>query len=57
VININTKTGNVAMMSEEDYMGLMETLYLESVPGLKEELLAAAKAPNSEFLSEDEIQW
>ena len=45
------------MMSEEDYMGLMETLYLKSVPGLKEELLAAAKAPNSEFLSEDEIQW
>ena len=44
-------------MSEEDYMGLMETLYLESVPGLKEELLAADKAPNSEFLSEDEIQW
>ncbi len=57
VINVNTKAGNVVMMSEEDYRGLVETLYLESVPGLKEELLAAAKAPNSEFLSENEIQW
>lgn len=31
VINVNTKSGNVVMMSEEDYRGLLETLYLSSV--------------------------
>lgn len=57
VINVNTKAGNVVMMSEEDYRGLMETLYLSSAPGLKEELLAAAAAPDSEFVPENEVQW
>ena len=28
VININTKEGNVVMLSEEDYNNLIETLYL-----------------------------
>lgn len=57
VINVNTKSGNVVMMSEEDYRGLLETLYLSSVPGLKAELLAAAAAPDSDFLPEDEVKW
>ena len=38
IININTKNGNAVVMSEEEYNGLMETLYLSSQPGLKEEL-------------------
>lgn len=57
VINVNTKAGNVVMMSEEDYRGLLETLYLTSVPGLKDELLAAAADPDSEFVTEDEVKW
>ncbi len=38
VININTAKGNAILLSEEDYKGLMETLYLLSVPGMKERL-------------------
>ena len=38
VINVTTKDGNVVVMSEEEYNGLMETLYLCSVPGMKERL-------------------
>ena len=34
VITVNTKNGNAVVMSEEDYNGLMETLYLLSIPGL-----------------------
>lgn len=58
VINVNTKKGNAVIMSEEDYNGLMETLYLSSVPGLKESILEAAKEPISEQTKyvEDE-QW
>ena len=35
VITVNTKNGNAVVMSEEDYNGLMETLYLLSIPGMK----------------------
>jgi len=38
VINVSTKKGNVIILSEEDYKGLMETLYLTSIPGMKEKL-------------------
>lgn len=35
-INVNTKDGNAVIIMEEDYNGLMETLYLSSIPGMKE---------------------
>ena len=38
VINISTKNGNAVMISEEEYNSMMETLYLLSVPGMKEKL-------------------
>lgn len=57
VININTKSGNVVMMSEEDYNGLMETLYISTVPGLKEQLIEAANDDDSEFVNENEVEW
>ena len=56
-INISTKYGNAIVLSEEDYNSLMETLYIESIPGLKEEILEAANSPEDEFVSEDEVEW
>ena len=44
VIKVNTKKGNVVIMSEQDYNGLMETLYLTSIPGMKEILLEGMNA-------------
>ena len=38
-INISTKNGNAVVLSEEDYNSLIETLYITSVPNLKEELI------------------
>lgn len=57
VININTKNGNAVIMSEEEYNGLMETLYLTSQPGVKEELLAAMKEPLEDCIPADEVEW
>ena len=31
-VNITTKDGNAVLLSEEDYSGIMETLYLVSAP-------------------------
>ena len=56
-INISTKDGNAVVLSEEDYKGLMETLYLSSIPGLKESILEGANTPTSELVAESEVQW
>ena len=51
-VQITTKDGNAVMISEEDYNGLMETLYLNSVPGLVDEIKAAAAEPLKESVSQ-----
>lgn len=56
-VNISTKIGNAVVMSEEDYNGLMETLYLCSIPGLRESILEGANTPTSELIPESEVQW
>ena len=39
-LNISTKDGNAVVLSEDDYLGLMETLYLISKTGMEEKLIA-----------------
>ena len=34
-LSINTKAGNAIVLSEEDYNGMIETIYLMSVPTMK----------------------
>ena len=38
-INISAENGNVVVMSEEEYNGMVETMYLLSIPGMREALL------------------
>jgi len=57
VVNVSTKDGNVVVLSEEDYNNLMETLYISSKTGLKEEILERKNADDAEFVSEDEVDW
>lgn len=45
VININTKEGNVVMLSEEDYNNLIETLYLAGIPNLLESIVEGVNTP------------
>lgn len=40
-IKIRSKAGNVVLISEEDYEGLLETLELLSTPGLRESIREA----------------
>ena len=39
VINISTKNGNAIVISEDEYNSLVETVYLLSIPGMKEKLI------------------
>jgi antitoxin YefM len=54
IININTKEGNVIMMSEEDYNNLMESLYLAGIPGMYESIVEGANTPLEEC---EKIKW
>ena len=57
VINVNTKNGNAVIMSEDDYNGLMETLYLSSNPTVKKEILDGMATPVEDCIPENEVQW
>jgi PHD/YefM family antitoxin component YafN of YafNO toxin-antitoxin module len=54
IINVNTKKGNVVIISEEEYNGLLETIYLTSIPGMKERLLEGTKAKSQDCI---EFEW
>lgn len=56
-VNVSTKDGNAILISEEDYRNLMETLYIESVPGLKEEIINGMKEPLEEYIDESKVNW
>ncbi len=56
-VNITTKEGNAVIISEEDYNGLMETLYLTSIPTMKEKIQKGLSTPLDECLQENEVEW
>jgi len=56
-VNISTKDGNAVVLSEEDYNGLVETLYLSSIPGIKESIIEGLNTPISECVPEKEVKW
>ena len=56
-INISTKNGNAIVLSEEDYNNLIETLYISSIPGLKEDIKKGIEESEEEYLNEDEVEW
>ena len=56
-IYISTKDGNAVIISEEDYNGLMETLYLSSMPEVKKAIIEGLNTPISECIPESEIDY
>lgn len=57
IINISTKNGNAVILSEEDYNGLVETLYLSNNPQVKKDILDGAATPLSDCVPESDIDW
>lgn len=57
VINVNTKAGNAVIISEADYNGLMETLYLSSDPEVKKEIIEGMNTSIEDCVSESEVSW
>ena len=53
-VYIKGKKNNVVLMSANDYTGMVETMYLMSIPGHWESIVKASNAPDSEFLTEEQ---
>ena len=54
-IHITGKRNGAVMIAEEDFNAMQETLYLLSIPGMRESLLEARKEPIEECT--DTIDW
>ena len=56
-VSISTKHGNAVVVSEEEYNGLMETIYLSSMPEVKKAIIDGLNTPVSECIPDDEVEW
>ena len=54
-VQITGRRGSAVLVSEEDWRAVQETLYLVSIPGMRESILEGMAAPASEL--EDELDW
>ena len=46
-VHITGKRGNAVLLSEEDWQGIQETLFLLSIPGMRESILKGLREPLS----------
>lgn len=51
---ITGKKGNAVLISEEDYKAMEETIYLSSIPGMKEKIIEGMNTPLDECITDDE---
>jgi prevent-host-death family protein len=54
-IQITGKRGNAVLVSEADWQALQETLFLVSIPGMRESIVEGMATPPHEL--EDEPGW
>jgi prevent-host-death family protein len=54
-VQITGKRGNAVLVSQEDWDSVQETLYLVSIPGMRESIIAGMATPTTEL--EDKLDW
>ena len=56
-LNISTKDGNAIVLSEEDYIGMIETMNLSSIPDVRDAIIKGLDTSLSDCIPESEIDW
>jgi antitoxin YefM len=54
-VQITGKRGNAVLVSQEDWDSVQETLYLVSIPGMRDSILAGMATSAAEL--EDKLDW
>lgn len=57
VANVSTKSGNIIMISKDEYDSILETLYLSANPEVKKSLLEGKDIPEEECINEKDVKW
>ena len=55
VISIATNDGAAMLVNQDEWYGLMETLYIQSIPGVKKSIMEGKAMPISDCL--DSVGW
>lgn len=54
---MNNDGKNAVLIGEDDWRAIQETLYLNSIPGIKESLISGRDTPLTECVPETEVDW
>jgi antitoxin YefM len=54
-VQITGKRANAVLVSDEDWRAIQETLYLVSIPGMRESILEGMKTPADQL--QDKLDW
>lgn len=54
---ISGKRNNAVLIAQEDWDAIQETLYLVSIPGMKESIQEAASEPVEECVALEDLDW
>jgi prevent-host-death family protein len=54
-VQITGKRGSAVLVSEDDWRAVQETLYLVSIPGMRDSIVEGMATPVAEL--EDELDW
>ena len=54
-VSIATDEGSAVLVNLDEWNGMIETLYLQSIPGMKESIMEGKKTPLTECL--DSVGW
>lgn len=54
-IQITGKRSNAVLIAEDDWRAVQETLYLTSIPGMRESIIEEMKTPVAEC--DEELDW
>ncbi len=54
-VHITGKNGSAVLISEEDWESIKETLYLLSIPSMRESIVEGMKTPTSELT--ENLDW
>ena len=54
-VSISTDKGAAILVNQDEWNGLIETLYLQSIPGMKQSIIEGKATPLSDCL--DNVGW
>lgn len=54
---IKGKRNTAVLVSADDWASIQETLYLTSVPGMRESIQENMNAPRADFVKASELDW